>query len=284
MEGIVGDSAKSIQSIVDRDTNFARKYGYARGLRWNAISAVEIFEPVLAYWEKRVDTDKSTLERLLDTGVLLELMNLFVHMNRDEFYSTHVSVKCKSCLGKLCTVKRDLYNAVVIKCRFVSLVCKFSVKTLLAKACAVTRKIMKRNVEWIIRETKESECKRWRQSWNTCRNLTYNVGVLSEHVYEESRRWVHIKKITPKEVASLATLDRLTSDEDEIKSELGLSIESISKYDVTALCLREVNSLLEHLVTILQPIAASCCGSMLRMKWYLNTVLFDKDFTIPTYL
>ncbi|XP_011880722.1 PREDICTED: uncharacterized protein LOC105569134 [Vollenhovia emeryi] len=136
MEGIVGDSAKSIQSIVDRDTNFARKYGYAGGLRWNAISAVEIFEPVLAYWEKRVDTDKSTLERLLDTGVLLELMNLFVHMNRDEFYSTHVSVKCKSCLGKLCTVKRDLYNAVVIKCRFVSLVCKFSVNIQFIKQLA----------------------------------------------------------------------------------------------------------------------------------------------------
>ncbi|XP_011865502.1 PREDICTED: uncharacterized protein LOC105560740 [Vollenhovia emeryi] len=129
MEGIVGDSAKSIQSIVDRDTNVARKYGYPGGLRWNAISAAEIFEPVLVYWEKRVDTNKSMLERLLGTGVLLELMNLFVHMNRDEFYSTHVSVECKSCLGKLCTVKRDLYNAVVMKCRFISLVCKFPVKT-----------------------------------------------------------------------------------------------------------------------------------------------------------
>ncbi|XP_011861421.1 PREDICTED: uncharacterized protein LOC105558387 [Vollenhovia emeryi] len=75
MEGIVGDSAKRIQSIVDCDTNVARKYGYAGGLRWNAISTAEIFEPVLAYLEKRVDTDKSTLERLLDTGVLLELMN-----------------------------------------------------------------------------------------------------------------------------------------------------------------------------------------------------------------
>ncbi|XP_011858477.1 PREDICTED: uncharacterized protein LOC105556033 isoform X2 [Vollenhovia emeryi] len=82
--------------------------------------------------------------------------NEFVHMNRDEFYSTHVSVKCKSCLDKLCTVKRDLYNAVVMKCRFVSL-CKFPVKALPAKACAVTRKIMKRNVEWVIREMKESE-------------------------------------------------------------------------------------------------------------------------------
>ncbi|XP_011860975.1 PREDICTED: uncharacterized protein LOC105558076 [Vollenhovia emeryi] len=329
MEGIVGDSAKSIRSIVDCDSNVARKYGCAGGLRWNAISAAEIFEPVLAYWEKRVDADKSTLERLLDTDVLLELMNLFVHMNRNEFYSQHVSVKCKSCLGKLCTVKRDLYNALVMKCRLVSLACKFPVKTLPAKVCAVARKIMRRNVEWVIREMKESECKRWRQSWNTCRNLTYNVGILSEHVYEESvslftflcscisqldgvepsptdsesfrnleniisfvldrlsvvyysnnlyrkaatvcalnalltynqsntkafRRWVHIKKITPKEVASLSMLECLTSNEDEIMSELGLSID-VSKYDVTALCLREVKSLLEEQVAFENGVAA----------------------------
>ncbi|XP_011878361.1 PREDICTED: uncharacterized protein LOC105567796, partial [Vollenhovia emeryi] len=63
MEGIVSDSAKSIQSIVDRDTNVARKYGYAGGHRWNAISAAEIFEPVLAYWEKRMDSWTPTRAR-----------------------------------------------------------------------------------------------------------------------------------------------------------------------------------------------------------------------------
>ncbi|XP_011858476.1 PREDICTED: uncharacterized protein LOC105556033 isoform X1 [Vollenhovia emeryi] len=114
--------------------------------------------------------------------------NEFVHMNRDEFYSTHVSVKCKSCLDKLCTVKRDLYNAVVMKCRFVSL-CKFPVKALPAKACAVTRKIMKRNVEWVIREMKESECKRRRQSWNTCRNLTYNLHLSTRRSRTEPYRF-----------------------------------------------------------------------------------------------
>ncbi|XP_011859930.1 PREDICTED: uncharacterized protein LOC105557305 [Vollenhovia emeryi] len=50
-------------------------------------------------------------------------------------------------------------------------------------------------------------------------------------------------------------LDCLTSDEDEIKSELGLSID-ISKYDVTALCLREVNSLLEEQVAFANGVAA----------------------------
>ncbi|XP_011869725.1 PREDICTED: uncharacterized protein LOC105563045 isoform X3 [Vollenhovia emeryi] len=80
--------------------------------------------------------------------------------------------------------------------------------------------------------------------------LTYNQ--LNTKAF---RRWVHIKKITPKEVASLATLDCLTSDEDEIKSELGLSID-ISKYDVTALCLRKVKSLLEEQVAFANGVAA----------------------------
>ncbi|XP_011868881.1 PREDICTED: uncharacterized protein LOC105562550 isoform X2 [Vollenhovia emeryi] len=50
-------------------------------------------------------------------------------------------------------------------------------------------------------------------------------------------------------------LDCLTSDEDEIKSELGLSID-ISKYDVTALCLRKVKSLLEEQVAFANGVAA----------------------------
>ncbi|XP_011883685.1 PREDICTED: uncharacterized protein LOC105570845 [Vollenhovia emeryi] len=80
-------------------------------------------------------------------------------------------------------------------------------------------------------------------------------GVEPSPTDSESFRWVHIKKITSKEVASLAMLDCLTSDEDEIKSELGLSID-ISKYDVTALCLREVNSLLEKQVAFANGVAA----------------------------
>lgn len=89
---------------------------------------------------------------------------------------------------KMCKVKMDLSNAIVMKCRCIYLVCKFSVKTLPTEVCALARRILEQNVKSIINEMKESECKRWTQLWLACRNLVYNVGILFEHVYEESVR------------------------------------------------------------------------------------------------
>lgn len=327
MENLVSDTAKNIQNIYC-NLNNAQKYGYD-GLKCNALSIAELMEPMFTYWEKCVESDKHMLDRLLDTGMLLEIMNLFMHINTDEFYSKEVSIKCKWCLGKLCTVKRDLYNAIVMKCRCISLVCKFPVKTLPAEMCALARKILEQNVKSIIHEMKECECKRWTQSWNTCRNAIYNVGVLSEHVYEESvqlfsflctcifqlegietssidlenpknfenvisfalhrlsvvhynknmyrkamtvcalnalltcnqsntkafQMWVNIKKNAPEEIANLTMLECLANDKDEIKSELGFSIDT-SKYDLTALCVREARNLLKEQITFTNGVAA----------------------------
>lgn len=328
MENLVSDTAKNIQNIIYCNLNIAQKYGY-NGLKWNALSIAEIVEPMFTYWEKCVESDKHTLERLLDTGMLLELMNLFMHINTDEFYTKEVSIKCKWCLGKLCTVKRDLYNAIVMKCRCISLICKFPVKTLPAEMCTLARKILEQNVKSIIQEMKECECKRWTQSWNTCRNAIYNVGVLSEHVYEESVQvfsflctsifqlegiesssinlensknfenvisfalhrlsvvhynknmykkamivcalnalltcnqsdtkafqiWLNIKKNAPEEVANLTMLECLANDKDKIKSELGFSVD-ISKYNLTALCVREARNLLKEQITFTNGVAA----------------------------
>jgi len=186
MKNLVSDSAKNIQNIIYCNLNIAQKYGYAGGLKWNALIIAEIMESVFTYWEKCIETDKHMLEHLLDTGILSELMKLLIHINIDEFYFKQVSIKCKWCQDKLCTIKRDLYNAIVMKCRCISLVCKFPVKTLPAEVCALARKVLEQNVELIVHEIKECECKRWTQSWNTCRNSIYNIGILSEHVYEES--------------------------------------------------------------------------------------------------
>ncbi|KAL6257939.1 hypothetical protein P5V15_011538 [Pogonomyrmex californicus] len=319
MENFVNDNAKSIQDIIYCNLNIIKKYGYA-GLKWNALTTAELVEPIFTYWETCVD--KHTFGRLLDTGILLELMNLFLHINTDDFYSKQVTIKCKWCLGKMCTIKRDLYNAVAMMCRCVNLVCKFPVDTLSAEICAVTRKILKQCVKLITSEMKECECKRWTQSWSTCRNLIYNVGILSEHVYEESIRlfsflcscifqferidlnslhvksfqnseniislvlyrlsivyynnsmyrkamtvcalnalltcnqtstkafymWTKIKKNASEEIANLTIPDCLRSDKDEIRNELGFSID-ISKCDPNELYSREARSLLEERIT-----------------------------------
>ncbi|XP_011883835.1 PREDICTED: uncharacterized protein LOC105570963, partial [Vollenhovia emeryi] len=173
-------SREPITREEEEDPNESDAPVILKHLLYIIICALEL----LSYFETLLAEDEECRQCFRQFRSLCTTLNSFSvdggccqrQCQKDEFYSTHVSVKCKSCLGKLCTVKRDLYNAVVMKCRFVSLVCKFPVKTLPAKACAVTRKIMKQNVEWVICEMKESECKYWRQSWNTCRNLTYNVG------------------------------------------------------------------------------------------------------------
>ncbi|KYM99371.1 hypothetical protein ALC62_09873 [Cyphomyrmex costatus] len=185
IKNLTRDSAKNVQNIICSNLNIMQKYGCG-SIKWNVLHTAEIVEPMVTYWEKCVETDKHMLNHLLDTGILLELMNLFVQIHTDEFYVKQASIKCKWCQNKLCTVKRDLYNAIVMRCRFISLLCKFPVKTLPVEMCVLSRKILEQNVESIIYEMKETGCKRWTQSWNICRNIIYNIGVLSEHVYEES--------------------------------------------------------------------------------------------------
>ncbi|KAL0108708.1 hypothetical protein PUN28_014095 [Cardiocondyla obscurior] len=181
----LNNSAKDIQNVIYCNVNIAEKYG-TKNLKCNAISIAEISEVVLEYWEKCIEIDNSMFKHLVNTGILLEIMNLFIHINTDEFYKEKKSTECKWCSNKLCIVKKDLHNFIATKCRCINLIFKFSLKTLPAKMCTLARKIMKQTVESIIFEIKECECKRWWQSWRTCRNIIYNIGILSEHIYEES--------------------------------------------------------------------------------------------------
>ncbi|XP_011339642.1 uncharacterized protein LOC105280654 isoform X2 [Ooceraea biroi] len=189
VESFANDTAKNLQNIVSCNSKIAQRYGY-EALKWNAFSTAEIGEPLFMYLERCVKADKCLLvDKLLDTSVLLETMNLFIHMNVDAFYMREMSLKkCKWCLDKVCTVKKDLYNAIVMQCRFFTLVCKFSVKTLPEEVCVLARKILEQNANSIIREMRECRCTRWIQLWSTCRTLIYNIGILSEHVYKEGAR------------------------------------------------------------------------------------------------
>jgi hypothetical protein len=186
IKNFVSDSAKNVKNIVSCNLKIAQKYGYMGALKWNALNIAEIIEPWFIYLEKCIEADKCVVNKLLDTGILLEMMNLFIYMDIDVFYMKEVSIKCKWCMGKVCTVKRDLYNAIVMKCRSLSLICRFSIKTLPKEACVLARKVLEQNIKSIICEMKECRCKRWIQLWNTCRTLIYNIGILFEHIYDES--------------------------------------------------------------------------------------------------
>lgn len=186
IENLVSNSAKNIQDVVFCQLNIAQKYGYTEGLKWNALILGEIIESMFKYWETCIETNEHVLKQLLDTGILLETMNLFLHIDADEFYIKRVSIECKWCFNKICTVKRDLYNAIIMKCKCVSLLCKYHVKNMPKKVCVLARETLEQNVKRIICEMEECKCKRWIRLWNTCRTLIYNMGILSEHVYEES--------------------------------------------------------------------------------------------------
>ncbi|XP_072750211.1 uncharacterized protein [Anoplolepis gracilipes] len=185
---VSNNSAKNMQDVVSCQLNIAQKYGYTGSLKWNALIIAEIVEPMFKYWEMCIETDQRVLKHLLDTGILSETMNLFLHIDADEVYIKRVSVKCTHCLDKICTVKKDLYNAIIMKCKCVNLLCKYQVKNISEKVCALARKILEQNVKWIIHEMEECQCKRWIRLWDTCRTLIYNMSILSKHVYEESVR------------------------------------------------------------------------------------------------
>ncbi|XP_050458149.1 uncharacterized protein LOC126854970 isoform X1 [Cataglyphis hispanica] len=186
MENLVNNNAKNMQDVVSCQLNLAQKYGNAESLRWNALILGEIIEPIFQYWETCIETDEHVLKQLLDTEILFESMNLFLHIDTDEFYIKRMSIECKWCLDKMCTVNRDLYNAIIMKCKCINLLCKYHVKNMPKKVCVLARKILEQNVKRIMREMEEYKCNRWIRLWNTCRTLILNMSILSEHIYEES--------------------------------------------------------------------------------------------------
>lgn len=180
VEKFVDDSAKNIRDFIICDKKIAQKYGYTECLKWNAFNIAGIVEPMFIYWETYIKIDK---QKFFDTGILLETINLIVHIST--FFMKDVLVKCKLCLDEKCTIKRDLYNTVTLKCKCINLVSKFPTKTLPVKLCILVGKILEQNVA-LISEMKECKCKRWTQLWTTCGALIYNMGITTEHVYEES--------------------------------------------------------------------------------------------------
>lgn len=180
------DSAKSIRDFVICDKMLARRYRYTESLRWNAFRFAKIIEPIFTYWETYIKIGE---KKFLDTGILLETISLILHMS--VFFMKDVSYKCKSCLDEKCTVDRDLYNTVTLKCKCVHFVSKFPAKTLPEELCVLVGKILEQTVV-LISEMKECKCKRWTHLWATCGALTYNMGISSEHIYKESMHFYYL--------------------------------------------------------------------------------------------
>lgn len=179
VENFVSDHAKDMRNVIDFNLKIVEKYGYTGALKWNALSISELIETLFTSWEIYIKIYK----QFLDSGILLETMNLVIHVST--LFTKQVLNKCRSCLNEDCTIKNDVYNAVATKCRCINLLCKFPTKTLSKDVCVLARRILEQTVV-LIHEMREYKCKQWTQLWSTCGILIYNMGIVSEHVYEES--------------------------------------------------------------------------------------------------
>lgn len=222
MENLVHNGAKNMQDVVSCQLNIVQKYGETECLKWNALFIGEIVERMFKYWEICIETDKHVLKQLLDTDILLETMNLFLHIDTNKFYTKQVSVECKWCLDKTCTVKRDLYNSLIMKYKCISLLCKYQVKNMPKKMCVLARETLEQSVKWIICEVKESKCKRWMRLWNTCRTLIFNTSILSEHVYEESIRLYSFLCV------SISQFQKIESNTEDFENIIPLALYNLS--------------------------------------------------------
>ncbi|XP_011707257.1 PREDICTED: uncharacterized protein LOC105462401 isoform X3 [Wasmannia auropunctata] len=188
MKNLISDSAKSIQNIIHCNLNIAQQYGYTGCLKLNAFSFHKVNNFVITYWRNCAWTDKHMLKHLLDSGILPELIKFYIHLNTDEFYIDQVWIECHSrgCKNKNCNIKQDLDDFITRKIDISYLIKDFPTKTLPAEVCNLARKILEQNIKSIIYEIKKSECIRWMHNWSICCKLIYELGILSEHVYEES--------------------------------------------------------------------------------------------------
>ncbi|KAG7207104.1 hypothetical protein KM043_000981 [Ampulex compressa] len=181
LEHLTKHDSRDISDNIDGYFEIARKHGYSGAIKWTVLSTAQILEPLLAYWET---SSKAGNKRFLDNGILLATMNAVSLIGI--FFMKQVSEKCKSCYKESCTVRRDMYNAVVIKTRCVNLVSKLSQEDLSRDVCVLARKFLEQNIASIY-EMKERDCKSWTSLWASCGTLIYNLGLISGNYYEEAK-------------------------------------------------------------------------------------------------
>ncbi|KOC65264.1 hypothetical protein WH47_09843 [Habropoda laboriosa] len=180
VECLVESNVKSIQDLNDSYVKLTKQYGYTGAIKWTTFSILQILEPLFIYWETCI---KATKKIYLKDDLLLETMNLVRCIST--CFSKQTLEKCKSCQSENCNMRKDTYNAVVIKTRCINLISKLSANDLSKSIIILVRKFLEQNIVFIY-EMKECNCKCWTHLWRTNGALIYNLGIMSDCFYEES--------------------------------------------------------------------------------------------------
>ncbi|XP_076643985.1 uncharacterized protein LOC143354109 isoform X2 [Halictus rubicundus] len=180
IDHMVESNVNNIHGFCNNYERVIRKYGYIGSVKWITFSIVQILEPLFIYWEACLKRGKKPF---LKNGILLEIMNVIV--STSEYFIHQTSNKCKSCQSKECMVRRDIYNAVVIKTRCINFISKLSTNDLSKDIYRFAQKFLEQNVAHIY-EMKEFKCMCWSQLWSTNGALIYNLSIMAECFYQEN--------------------------------------------------------------------------------------------------
>ncbi|XP_011686726.1 PREDICTED: uncharacterized protein LOC105449292 [Wasmannia auropunctata] len=180
MKNLTSDNTKSVQNIIYCNLNNAQKYGYTQCLKFNALGNLQVSQLLIKYWNNCAMTDKHMLQHLLDTGILLELMKLFITININKFY--------RGCEMNCCSTMNNLDDFLKTNIDICYFIVHFPAKTLPVEVCIRAKNILKKSIQSIIIEIEKNErITHWIRLWCICCQLIYKLGILSEHVYEESK-------------------------------------------------------------------------------------------------
>lgn len=174
------NSVKKIQELNDNYLKLTNKYGYIGPVKWMTFSIVQILQTLFIYWETCIKIEKKIY---LKNDLLLETIKLIGHISI--CFLKQTSDKCKSCQNENCMVKKDIYNAVVVKTTCINFISKFPKSDLSKDIYVLIRKFFEQNIVFI-HELKKCKCKCWTYLWSTSSALIYNLGIMTDCFYEES--------------------------------------------------------------------------------------------------
>ncbi|XP_076761379.1 uncharacterized protein LOC143429594 [Xylocopa sonorina] len=180
IECLVENDVKQVQQMTDIYIKLTGKYGYTGSVKWITFSIIQILDPLFVYWDTCIKTGRKIYLR---NDLLLEIMKLVGHTSM--CFIKQTLDKCTSCQNEECTIRKNIYNAVVIKIICMNFIIKLSTDDLSRDIYRLAKKFLEQNIE-LIMEMKNNKCKCWTQVWSATSALIYNFSIMYDSFQEES--------------------------------------------------------------------------------------------------
>ncbi|XP_014609651.1 PREDICTED: uncharacterized protein LOC106789708 [Polistes canadensis] len=184
-EELTESTSKHMERLTSQYIDIVKRCGYTDTVMITASFFVEIFQYVFLYWENNLTLGKI---QFLKTNILYETMKLV-----DQISKTLIKTVIENCIccSKKCTIKKDLYNYIILKAKCTILVTKLSIKDLPENILQLINRFMEENIIYL-KKIKESNCGHWTTLWSLCGRLLYNMGSTFESFYDTSTFFISL--------------------------------------------------------------------------------------------